>query len=128
MRDMLTKSKAYTVVFLRATSRVRTPEVDATIWEHGRRNFALRAEGLLSIVCPIVDDSEWSGVGIFNATADEVVRIMDDDPGVKAGVFTYEVHPVRSFPGDGLPARTGQLEPAEKVVCGRGLNCEPAGN
>jgi hypothetical protein len=104
MRDMLTKSKAYTVVFLRATSRVRTPEVDATIWEHGRRNFALRAEGLLSIVCPIVDDSEWSGVGIFNATADEVVRIMDDDPGVKAGVFTYEVHPVRSFPGDGLPA------------------------
>ena len=28
---------------------------------------------------------------------------MDDDPGVQAGVFTYEVHPVRGFPGDGLP-------------------------
>ncbi|MDQ1360449.1 MAG: hypothetical protein QOJ44_826 [Acidimicrobiaceae bacterium] len=59
---------------------------------------------MLSIVCPIVDDSEWSGVGIFNATADEVVRTMNDDPGVKAGVFTYEAHPVPSSPGDGLAA------------------------
>jgi hypothetical protein len=29
---------------------------------------------------------------------------MEDDPGVKAGVFVYEVHPCRSFPGDSLPA------------------------
>jgi hypothetical protein len=29
---------------------------------------------------------------------------MEDDPGVKAGVFEYEIHPVRSFPGDALPA------------------------
>jgi len=104
MRDMLTRSRTYSVVFLKATPRQRTPEVDAIIWEHGRRNFALRAEGVLSIVCPVVDDSEWSGIGIFNATEEEVARIMDDDPGVRAGVFTYEVHPIRSFPGDALPA------------------------
>lgn len=48
MRDMLTKSETYTAVFLKATLRQRTPEVDAIIWEHGRRNFALRAEGVLS--------------------------------------------------------------------------------
>ncbi len=29
---------------------------------------------------------------------------MDGDPGVAAGIFTYEAHPIRSFPGDGLPA------------------------
>lgn len=104
MRDMLAKSQTYTVVFLKATSRQRTPEVDAIIWEHGRRNFALRADGVLSIVCPVVDDSEWAGIGIFNATVEEVARIMEDDPGVRAGVFTYEVHPIRSFPGDALPA------------------------
>jgi hypothetical protein len=103
MAEMLTKSKVYTAVFLKATSRVRTPEVDAIIWEHGRRNFQLRAEGVLSIVCPVVDDSEWSGIAIFNASGDEVARIMDDDPGVRAGVFTYELHPIRSFPGDALP-------------------------
>ena len=29
---------------------------------------------------------------------------MDDDPGVRAGVFEYELHPVRGFPGSTLPA------------------------
>jgi hypothetical protein len=29
---------------------------------------------------------------------------MDCDPGVQAGIFTYEIHPIRSFPGDALPA------------------------
>jgi hypothetical protein len=73
------------------------------IWEHGRRNFALRDEGVLSIVCPIADGSDVSGVGIFNAGVERVRRIMDGDPGVQAGIFTYEVHPCRSFPGDCLP-------------------------
>src|SRR5919204_6295401 len=103
MRDMLAKSKGYTAVLLKATpKRLEDPGADAVVWEHGRRNFSLRADGVLSIVCPIVDGSEWSGIGIFNATADEVTRIMDDDPGVKAGLFTYEVHSVRGIPGDSL--------------------------
>jgi hypothetical protein len=33
---------------------------------------------------------------------DEVTRIMDEDPGVTAGIFTYEVHPVRGFPDSAL--------------------------
>jgi hypothetical protein len=69
------------------------------IWEHGRRNFSLHRDGLLPIVCPIVDESEFSGVGIFNASIDEVRRIMDEDPVVKEGLFVYEVHDCRSFPG-----------------------------
>jgi hypothetical protein len=73
------------------------------IWEHGRRNFTLRADGVLSLVCPISDGSDVSGIGIFNAPAEEVKKIMDEDPAVKAGVFVYEVHVCRSFPGDSLP-------------------------
>jgi hypothetical protein len=103
MRDMLAKSKPYTVVFLKATAKRGEPGSGAVVWEHGRRNFSLRAQGVLSIVCPITDDTDWSGVGIFNASADEVVSLMNDDPAVKAGIFTYELHPVRGFPGDGLP-------------------------
>jgi hypothetical protein len=34
---------------------------------------------------------------------EEIAQIMDSDPGVQAGIFTYEVHPSRSFPGDSLP-------------------------
>jgi hypothetical protein len=29
---------------------------------------------------------------------------MDEDPGVKAGIFVYEVHACRGFPGDCLPS------------------------
>ena len=104
MRDLLATTKPYTLVLLRATPKLHEPGMDAVVWEHGRRNFSLRADGTLAIVCPVRDGSEWSGVGIFNAPAEEVVRIMDEDPGVKAGIFTYEVHPTRSFPGDSLPA------------------------
>lgn len=56
MREMLTQTKAYTVVLLKATPARQSPKADAVIWEHGRRNFSLRADGLLPIVCPIVDD------------------------------------------------------------------------
>ena len=104
MRDMLTKAKPYTMVFLKATDQMSEPNARAIVWEHGRRNFSLRADGVLAVVCPITDDSGWSGIGIFDASTDDVIRIMEDDPGVRAGIFTYEVHPVRSFPGDSLPA------------------------
>jgi len=104
MRDMLARTKPYTLVLLRATPKHDEPGMDAVVWEHGRRNFSLRADGTLAIVCPVRDGSGWAGIGIFDAPEEEVVRIMDEDPGVKAGIFTYEVHPTRSFPGDGLPA------------------------
>lgn len=103
MGEMRTKTKAYTVLFLKAGPNRWMADVDKVIWEHGRRNFSLRADGVLSIVCPITDDTDWCGVSIFDATPEEAARIMDDDPGVKAGVFTCEVHPIRSFPGDCLP-------------------------
>ncbi len=103
MKEMLTKSKNYSVVILKAGPNRQKPGAEKIVWEHGRRNFSLRSDGLLSIVCPIIDNSDLSGIGIFNATVEETKRIMDDDPGVKEGIFVYEVHPCRSFPGDSLP-------------------------
>jgi len=73
------------------------------VWEHGRRNFVLRAEGKLSIVCPVVDGKDVRGLRIFNASPEETKKIMDEDPAVKAGVLAYEIHLCRSFPGDCLP-------------------------
>ncbi len=103
MRQMLGKSKTYTAMLLLATPKAAEPGAPEIIWEHGRRNFALKAEGKLPIVCPTSDDSDWAGIGIFNATPEEVDAIMQDDPGVKAGLFTYELHPVRGFPSSSLP-------------------------
>jgi hypothetical protein len=104
MRAGLARTREYALVLLHAGERYGQDGSDEIVWEHGRRNFALRADGLLSVVCPVLDDSGLCGMGVFNASVDETTRIMDGDPGVQAGVFTYEVHPVRSFPGDTLPA------------------------
>ena len=103
MRQMLPRTKTYTLVILKSGPNRNKPGVEKIIWEHGRRNFALRADGLLSIVCPVADGGDVSGIGIFNASIDEVKKIMDEDPGVKDGVFVYEIHACRSFPGDCLP-------------------------
>jgi len=103
MGEMLGKTGAYTLVLLKEGPNYSAPDAGPVIFEHGRRNFALRAEGVLAIVCPVMDDSELCGMGIFNASEEETEDIMDGDPGVQAGTFTYELHPVRSFPGDALP-------------------------
>jgi hypothetical protein len=44
-----------------------------------------------------------SGLCIFNAGTEESKKIMEEDPAVHAGIFVFEVHPCRGFPGDQLP-------------------------
>src|SRR4051812_20764098 len=87
MRAMMPTTRPYSIVILKSGPNWSMPDADRIIWEHGRRNFALRAEGLLAIVCPIRDESDVHGVGIFNGDLDMVRKLMDEDPGVQAGVF-----------------------------------------
>jgi hypothetical protein len=103
MKQMISRTKEYCIVILKLRPDWTGIEKEKIIWEHGRRNFALRAEGLLSIVCPVTDDSEVRGIVIFNADIGRVRSIMNEDPGVKEGIFSYELHTCRSFPGDSLP-------------------------
>ena len=102
MRARLRQAKAYTVVLLHATDTCVRPEVDRIIWEHGRRNMALVDAGELLVVLPVSDDSGLSGLGVFAGDAERVTAILDDDPGVQAGIFRYELHPARGFPGAAL--------------------------
>ena len=103
MKQMMTTTRGYTLVILKAGPNRQQEGVQEIVWEHGRKNFSLRTEGKLVIVCPVNDGSEINGIGIFNADAQETKKIMDEDPGVQQGVFRYEIHPTRSFPGDTLP-------------------------
>jgi hypothetical protein len=103
MQGMLATSRTYTAMLLRLPEKTAEPGADQVVWEHGRRNFALRAAGKLPIVCPAADDSDWAGIAIFDASPEEVDRLLADDPGVRAGVFTYELYPVMGFPGSALP-------------------------
>ncbi len=103
MRDRLAMTSAYTAIVLKVTEKCVRPAVDPIVWEHGRRNMALAEAGLLAVVLPVTDDSEMAGIGIFTTTDTETRAIMDDDPGVRAGIFSYDLHPVRGFPGATLP-------------------------
>jgi len=103
MTQMLSRARDYSIVILKAGPNHSRPEAEKIIWEHARRNFLLRASGLLPIVCPITDRGDLAGIGIFNADVDLVKSIMDQDPAVKEGILVYEAHPCRSFPGDCLP-------------------------
>ncbi len=103
MQQHLAASKEYCIVILRTGPAWDPQSSRSIVWEHGRRNFALRAAGKLAIVCRAADESDLAGIGIFNAPLEEVQQIMNDDPAVKAGVLVYEAHPARGFPGDSLP-------------------------
>lgn len=104
MRAMGVRARPYAVLILKKGPRYRLDAEKRIIWEHGRRNHALRTDGVLSIVCPILDDSDYAGIGVFNCSVDAARRLMEDDPAVKAGVLTFEIHPSRGFPGDALPS------------------------
>src|SRR3954471_12538312 len=56
------------------------PDVDATVWEHGRRNMQLVQAGLLPIVLPVTDDSDIAGFAIFAATPEDTRTIMERRP------------------------------------------------
>lgn len=103
MRQRISMTKEYCILILKAGPNKNQAGAEKIIWEHGRRNFVLRADGVMPIVLPVADGSDVSGIGIFDANVEQVRAIMDEDPAVKAGVFVYELHPCRGFPGDSLP-------------------------
>jgi hypothetical protein len=103
MGQLLPTTKSYSVAILTRGPKFGDQTAPAVIWEHGRRNFGLRDDGVLPVVLPVTDGSDVCGIGVFAATVEETTAIMNHDPGVLAGVFTYEVHPCRGFPGDALP-------------------------
>lgn len=96
-------TKPYTVVVLRPGPHRHSEGANAIVFEHGRRNMALRAEGTMAIVLPIGGGADISGISVFDRSAGEVREIMDGDPGVQAGLFVYDLYEGRGFPGDALP-------------------------
>lgn len=103
MKERLSLAKSYTLMILKDGPNRGMEGERNIIWEHGRRNFALREAGLMPIVCPVGDNSPVCGIGIFALGPEEVKKICDEDPGVRAGIFVYELHPCRGFPGSRLP-------------------------
>ena len=104
MKERLSQTKSYTLLLLKKTEKYAAdPEVRKVIWEHGRRNMQLGEDGILPIVCPVRDESEIAGICIFTASLEEVQKMYEEDPAIKAGYLSFEVHPCSGFPGSMLP-------------------------
>jgi len=103
MRERLAQTRTYTLVLISRGPRYDSPDRDSTVWRHGRRNFALRENDGLAIVCPVRDDTDLCGLYIFDRDREAVTTIMENDPGVMSGVFVFEVYAIVGFPGDSLP-------------------------
>ncbi len=102
MHEMLKTVKPYTLVLLQSTSKRDEVGANEIIWEHGRRNFALRKDGSICLVCPATDGGTVAGMYIFRTNVEETKKIMDGDPAVMAGIYTYDMHALLGFPGDSL--------------------------
>ncbi|KKC02468.1 hypothetical protein [Mycobacterium nebraskense] len=89
MGRLLATTKPYSVVILRRGPRFGDETTPGTVWEHGRRNFGLRDDGVLAVVLPVTDGSDVCGIAVFTATVDDTAAIMAEDPGVASGVFTF---------------------------------------
>lgn len=104
IHDWWESTAPYTIMILSNRGRHEAvPDRKAIIKAHERRMIALHADGVLPIVCPARDRGELAGVAIFAADPDQTARIMDEDPGVRAGLYSYQVHPCSSVPGSVLP-------------------------
>ena len=92
-------------VYKAGPNRNQPPEeADRIQMEHLRYLFQLRAEGTILINGPIIDDTELQGMAIFKSTdKEEVKRLSDGDPAVKAGRLVYQVYHWYGLPGDCLP-------------------------
>jgi uncharacterized protein YndB with AHSA1/START domain len=104
MHERLAQVRQYTLALWRVTPADDCPDVKTIVWEHGRRNMALVDAGILAVVLPGADDSDLAGIGVFTVGVDETRTVLESDPAIAAGIMTYELHPVRGFPGSTLPA------------------------
>ncbi|MEQ1770796.1 MAG: YciI family protein [Devosia sp.] len=108
MRANLATVRLYGLLLLKKGPTYLPPEQrsaahKAIIWEHGRRNMALRAEGRMPLVGPLGRGGDVVGLCVFDVPEAEIHTLMKDDPAVAAGLFTYEIADWFAFPGDCLP-------------------------
>ncbi len=82
----------------------RSAEKAAIVWEHVRRNMQLQQAGKKALVGPVTGGGDIVGITVFTVPEAEARALMEDDPAVKAGIFSFEFVTWFEFPGDGLPA------------------------
>jgi uncharacterized protein YciI len=93
-----------------------TPELRSLKEKHVAHILELGKTGKVVLAGPIGGDSRLQGVGVLDVpTAEEAKGLFDDDPTIKAGLFSVEIHPwyaakgIMKMPGGPLKLDTYYL-------------------
>jgi hypothetical protein len=101
----LAKLKPYILVILKKGANYAgadTPKIIQS--EHLPYVFENIRLGNIAISMPVRDTTEIAAIAIFTVTGKEAAaKIMDNDPAVKQGLFTYELLNAVGMQGDTLP-------------------------
>lgn len=103
--DSTVVMQKYYMVFLKAGPERKQPEEEAArIQEaHLAHLGQLHADGHISLAGPFADDGDIRGIVVFNtATAEEALTLAGQDPAVKAGRLSIEIHPWWAQKGSSL--------------------------
>ena len=91
-----TQIRQYWFVMLTAgNNRSQDSLTAAKIQEGHMANITrLYNEGKLKVAGPFGDEGKWIGIFIFDcSTKEEVEKLVNTDPAIKAGRLNYEIHP-----------------------------------
>ena len=90
------KMKEYFFVMLKRGPNRTNDTVTANKLQKGHMENIqkMASNGHLAIAGPFGDDGNWRGIFIFKTkTIEETKRLVEEDPMIKAGWLTYEIHP-----------------------------------
>lgn len=102
MMELVGSARPYTVCVLRPGPNWGAGDWERIIWEHGRRNLAMREDGIL-VVTLRTESDDVVGVGVYNRDIDATRELLAGDPAIDGDVLRFTLYPAQGFPGDALP-------------------------
>lgn len=100
----LSKLKPYLIVILKKSINYHKPDSQNIIQtEHLPYIFNLKSKGIMAIPMPVRDETDIAAIGVFvSNNKEEAGKIMDNDPAVIKGIFTYLLLNAIGLQGDSL--------------------------
>ena len=98
--------KTYYLVFLKkGPNRTQDSTTTAKIQEqHMAHLTKMAGEKKMCIAGPLMDNTDIRGICVYNtASLEEAKQLAEDDPAVKSGRLTVEIHPWYAAKGTCLP-------------------------
>lgn len=103
--QQLSNMKPYTLLIFRKGQAYDSAETEKIIQsQHLPYLFTLREKGAVALSLPIMDNTDMLAIAVYTiANKEEVKKLVEKDPAVMAGVFSYELLFCMGMKADTLP-------------------------